>query len=116
MIRSSELLLHWTFWEVYAYYWTVDLYTLYPATEGRQTGDNSVADTGYNVDGDKWIQVDTTCIPAMHPGVNAALERMHGRSFAALLAVETDRISRGAQWRAVTSVCECVWALSRSVL
>ena len=29
--------------------------------------DNSVADTGYNVDGDrryKWIQVDTTCIRA----------------------------------------------------
>jgi len=26
--------------------------------------DNFVADTGYNVDGDKWIQVDTTCIRA----------------------------------------------------
>ena len=34
---------------------------LYPATYGRQTWDNFVADT-ITCDGEKWIQVDTTCI------------------------------------------------------
>ena len=45
---------------------------LYPATDGRQTGDNFVADTRYMpTSGYKWIQLvsgNMTC-----PGVNAAL-------------------------------------------
>ena len=35
---------------------------LYPATDGRQTGDNFVADTRNMLTCDKWMQLDTTCI------------------------------------------------------
>ena len=45
---------------------------LYLATDGRQTGDNFVADRRYkiHVDGDKWIQLVSGNVC---PGVNAAL-------------------------------------------
>jgi len=52
---------------------------LYPATDGRQTGDDFVADTRYNVDGDKWVQVDTTCACNM-TRVHAALNHSRDNS------------------------------------
>jgi len=42
---------------------------LYPATDGRQTGDSRRYKK--HVDGDKWIQV---VFGNMYPGVNAALD------------------------------------------